>query len=112
MTEKERLEAEFEADMRQILSAAVMWIGDMMERCRQCDVYLKHTDQKYCPDCAEGLIHAAALCGIADALTPIDEQRITLPEPFLSECMEIYHDRSQSGIEYPHLYDAGPDPHG
>jgi|SRR5271154_850235 len=92
--------AMLQRDVAQILKDGAAWIGTLCEviqqearmhrrRPRHSDVFSK-----------EGIRHAAALRGIADALAPLEDTRYTLPEPFLSQSMEVYHDRIRSGSEH------------
>ena len=103
--------ATLQRDVAQILKASAAWLGTLCEVIRQEARMHKSFVPLADAFSTEGLRHAAALRGIADALAPLEDTRYTLSEPFLNQAMEIYHDRAQSGIEYPDQHGAGPDRH-
>ena len=103
--------AQLQRDLRQIIGAAATWIVDAIELCELCHGARYQDKPEPCDNCKLGWVHNAALRGIADALTPVNDLRFTLPEPFLSQAMEVYHDRAQSGIEYPDQHGAGTHRH-
>ena len=83
--------AMLQRDLRQKIGAAATWIVDAIELCELCHRARYQDRPEPCDHCKLGWVHNAALRGIADALTPIDDLRYTLPEPFLSKAMEVYH---------------------